>query len=313
MRSSLRTPWAPARRLAPALAAAAVLAACGLPPPLAGELDDGLRPHHARLVSAEVPAPTEAQKAQPVVITAHGFNATEFETSLAAARLRERGALVSEVLLGGHGTSLADFSASTWKSWQAPILAEYDALVEKGYRSVGFVTTSTGGTLLLEALGRGALRPAPTRITMVAPLIDVAPGGSRVIGYAGLLRWLGVGGQAVERTGATRGNWYHYRPSAQLMELVDLMEVAKGRLRAGVPLADDASVLVVQSTADPTVDPKGADAVRAGLRGGRVRVEYLTSGLHVPIWPDGVADSFGPEDAANRERVLGWIGDMFTP
>ncbi len=292
---------------------ALTLAGCGLPNAVPGELDDGQRPHRARLVSQEIPAPSVAQLATPVVIAAHGFNATEFETSLAAQQLRARGALVSEVLMGGHGTSLADFSQSTWRSWQAPVIAEYEALVARGYKSVGFVTTSTGGTVLLEALGRGALQPPPSRIAMVAPLIDVAPGGPRVIGYAGLLRWLGVTGQAVERKGAMKGNWYHYRPSEQLIQLVDLTEVTKARLRTGIALPDGASVLVVQSTQDPTVDPRGAEHVRAGLRGGSVRVEYVESGLHVPIWPDGVVETFGPADAANRDRALGWITQLLAP
>lgn len=295
------------------LAIALLLAGCAPPTATPGELDDGLRPHRSRLVSQEIPAPTEAQKAAPVVIAAHGFNATEFETSLAAAHLRARGALVSEVLLGGHGTSLEDFSRSTWRTWQAPVLAEYEALVARGYASIGFVTTSTGGTVLLEALGRGALKPAPTRIAMVAPLVDVAPGGPRALGYAGLLRWLGVAGQAVDRTGTAKGNWYRYRPVEQLMQLVDLTEVTKGRLRAGIPLGDGASVLVVQATQDPTVDPKGAELVRSGLRGGAVRVEYLASGLHVPIWPDGVTETFTAADAEHRERALGWIADLFAP
>lgn len=293
--------------------AACTLSACGLPAPVAGELDDGQRPHHSRLMSQEIAAPTPAQLAAPVVIAAHGFNATEFETSLAAQRLRDQGVLVSEVLLGGHGTSLADFSRSTWRSWQAPLLAEHAALVARGYTKIGFLTTSTGGTLVLEALGRGALQPPPRRLALVAPLIDVAPGGGRIIGYTGLLKWLGVSGQAVDRPGAMKGNWYHFRPSEQLMELVDLMEVTKSRLRAGVPLPEGGTALVVQSTADPTVDPKGAEYVRAGLRGGAVTVEYLTSGLHVPIWPDGVAASFTPQDAANRERALGLITKVFTP
>ena len=293
------------------LLGALALGGCGLPAPVAGELDDGLRPHRSRLLSAEVPAPTEVQKAAPVAILAHGFNATEFETSLAAARLRAQGVAVSEVLLGGHGTSLADFAQSTWQGWQAPILAEHRALVARGYADIGFVTTSTGGTLLLEALGRGALQPAPRRVAMVAPLIDVAPGGGRIIGYAGLLRWLGVNGQTAERKGAMKGNWYHFRPAEQLIQLADAMEVTKARLRAGVALPPGGSALVLQSTADPTVDPQGAEHVRRGLRGGPVEVTYLSSGLHVPIWPDGVAETFTAQDAANREQALAAIAARF--
>lgn len=301
------------RSRATGLAFALALAGCGLPAPVAGELDDGLRPHRARLLSEEIPAPTEAQKAQPVVIAAHGFNATGFETSLAASRLREQGVLVSEVLLGGHGASLAAFARTTWRDWQAPLLAEHRALVARGYTSIGFVTTSTGGTLVLEAMGRGALQPPPRRLAMLAPLIDVAPGGPRVIGYAGLLRWVGVGGQAVERKGALKGNLYHYRPVEQLIQLVDLMEVTKARLRAGVALPADADVLVLQSTADPTVDPKGAEHVRQGLRGGRVQVEYLYSGVHVPIMPGGPDEGFSAQDVAAREKALALIAERFRP
>jgi carboxylesterase len=277
-----------------------------------GELDDGLRPARARLLSAEIPAPTAAQLAQPVVITAHGFSATTFETAPVASRLRSRGALVSELLLGGHGTSLKDFSQSTWETWQAPLVQEYQALRVKGYQSIGFLTTSTAGALLLEGLGRGLFQPVPQRLAMVAPLVDFA-NENRQLGYAGLLGWFGVAGQAVERPGVTKGNWYHYRPLPQLTQLLDLTEVTKGRLREGITLEADAKVLVVQALGDTTVDPRSAEHVRKGLRGAAVEVLYLDSAWHIPIWPDGVSPIQTPQEFENRDTALTAIGRHLVP
>lgn len=287
-------------------------AGCGVPPAVPGHLDDGQRPAQTRLLSTEVASPTAAQRAQPVVITVHGFTATTFETRLAAERLRKRGALVSELLLGGHGTSLDDFSKSTWETWQAPLIREYRALLAKGYESVGFLTTSTGGALLLEALGRGLLTPAPRQIALVAPLVDLVP-ANRQLGYAGVMGWFGMAGQAVERPRVTKGNWYHYRPLPQLTQLLDLTEVLKGRLRKGIVLGADAKVLVVQARRDPTVDARSAELVRLGLKMADVNVLYLDSSWHIPVWPDGVADEQTSLEFANREVALGAIERHLVP
>jgi len=293
-------------------ALALALAGCaGLPTATPGELDDGLRPHKPRLMSVELGTPTEAQKAAPIVVAVHGFGATEFETQLAADVLRAAGTPCSQVLLGGHGTSLADFATTTWEDWQRPFVAEYQALVAKGFKDVRILATSTGVTLTLDGLARGLIAPVPQRIAFVAPLIDVAP-ENRLVGYAPLLRLIGTTGRFSEQSGTAKGNWYAFKPAKQYEQLIDAIEVVKARLRAqGLTLPDATRVQIYQSKGDTTVDPKGAEALKRGLKGGDVRLEYVDSTIHVPIWPDGVVE-MTEHDRANRLWLLQGLVDVLA-
>lgn len=289
-----------------------LLAGCGGGPyqAVVGELDDGARPHHSRLLSAEIANPTEAQKASPVMLATHGFSATEVENQVPVADMRAQGWLVSEVLLGAHGTSLQDFSTSTWRTWQAPVVAEYQALVAKGYTDIGLLASSTGATLLLEAMSRDALVPPPRRIAFLAPIVEVAT-PSKLLGYAGVLGWFGVQGNEVARTGAFQGNWYRFRPIATLTSLLELCEIAKSRLAQGVALPTTSRVLLIQSRRDPTVDPRSADMVQAGVHGATLRVRWVDADFHVPTWPNGIIET--PADRALRDDLVLDIRRHLTP
>jgi carboxylesterase len=295
------------------VAAALLLAGCqGLPAPTPGELDDGMRPHKARLMSQELASPTKEQLAAPIVIAVHGFGATEFETQLAADALRAAGTPCSQVLLGGHGTSLADFAGTTWLDWQQPVIAEHRALVAKGFTDIRYLAASTGVTLVLDGIARGEIAPVPQRMGFVAPLVDVHPEG-RLVGYAPLLQLFGSNGRFTAQTGTAKGNWYAYKPAKQYEQLVDVTEVVKARLRAGMAMPATVRIGVFQSQGDKTVDPKGAEALRRGLRGPDVRVEYLDSAIHVPIWPDGVTETFTERDRATRSWLLGALVSLLGP
>lgn len=273
-----------------------------------GDLDGGLHPVSAKLVSQEIPTPTEAQKDQLVVVAVHGYTATTFELKPAADHLRSQGLLVSEVLLGAHGTRVQDFEKSTWKTWQAPIVAEYKALQQQGYRNIALFGTSTGGTLILEALSSGKIAPAPRRIALIAPLIEIR---NKTAGYAGLLDWLGVKYLDTNPKGASAGKWYRFRPTGTITSLVDITEIMKARLRAGLGV-EGAKTLVLQSTGDGTVDPVSAQLLRDGFKTD-LTVEMVPSTMHIPIWPDGVdAHTFTAEEAALRQQLLEKIAAHLT-
>ncbi|MBO9541535.1 hypothetical protein J7643_13180 [bacterium] len=296
------------RRLALALVApATLLALTGCPTPYEirnGDLDSGLVSDasiKADLVSVTVPAPTAQQKATPVVIAVHGFTATPFEMQDAATYLRGQGLLVSKVLLGGHGTSLSKFEQATWKDWQAPILDEYKALKAKGYQKITFLTVSTGGTLVLEALSRDAFSPQPPRIVMLSPIAEFK---DKRAGYLVPLSWLGVSAaQKVSGTGL--GHWYRNRPVSTIASLIDLTEIVKDRLRKRIVLASSTDVLILQPKGDQTVDPVSAPLIDEGLKGGVHKVEMIESDLHVPIRPDGVDDhTYTPAELATKQMLL---------
>lgn len=273
-------------------------------PIAAGDLDDGLRPAAAKLVSQEIPAPTEAQKDQLVVVAAHGYTATTYEIKPAADYLRGQGMLVSEVLLGAHGTNIRDFEKSTWKTWQAPIVAEYQALQKSGYRNIALLGTSTGCTLMLEALSSGKISPAPRRIALVAPLVEIK---NKAAGYAGILDWFGMKYLDTNPKGTSVGNWYRFRPSSTVTTLVDLTEILKSQLRTGLTI-QGSKLLVLQSTQDPTVDPVSAELLKNGVKGD-LTVQMVPSTMHIPIWPDGVnGRTFTSEETALRQQLLETIG-----
>lgn len=278
-----------------------LLTGCSTTYPIqAGDLDDGKRPDVAKLVSQEFPTPTEAEKDQLVVLAAHGYTATTFELKPAANYLRSQGLRVSEVLLGAHGTNIQDFEKSTWKTWQAPIVAEYKALQDRGYRNIAILGTSTGGTLILEALTSGKISPAPKRIALVAPLIEIK---NKLAGYAGLLDWFGLKYIDTNPTGDSIGHWYRFRPAPTITSLVDITEIMKARLRTGIRV-EGAKTLVMQSTGDSTVDPVSAELLRDGIKSD-LTVEMVPSTMHIPIWPDGVdGHTFTAEEASLRQQLL---------
>lgn len=261
----------------------------------AGDLDAGTNPDHSVLVSEQIPNPTDAQKSQLVVVAAHGYTATTYEIHPVAEYLRSQGMLVSEVLLGAHGTNIQDFAKSTWRTWQAPMVAEYNNLKTKGYQNIAILGTSTGGTLWLEALSSGALSPVPKRIVLVAPLIEYQ---NKLASYAGLLDMLGYRYIDTNPTGGSVGHWYRFRPASTVSSLVELTEIVKSRLKAGIPVPNDTKTLIIQSNGDTTVNPVSADIVRAGLTG--VTLDRVHSDRHIPIWPTDV----GPTPLNADEQTL---------
>jgi carboxylesterase len=97
------------------------------------------------LLSVANPSPTIQDKSTPVFIAVHGFTATTFEWLEFKNFVKNNGnALISVVLLGGHGRDYSDFKKATWEDWQAPIITEYNALRKLGYTNISLIGSSTG-------------------------------------------------------------------------------------------------------------------------------------------------------------------------
>ncbi|MEB3298721.1 MAG: hypothetical protein VKO21_04475 [Candidatus Sericytochromatia bacterium] len=300
---------------------------------------------------------TEQQKDTPVVVAVHGFSATTFETlystgttpqeASASYNLENRGLLVSRVLMGGHNESSEAFGNSTWLDWQKPVLEEAEALQKLGFRHIDFLTVSTGGPILMQALLADKLAArgvTPRRITMVAPLLEFK---DKTINLLGVLQTLGASNSPSPTNGVSRGHWYADRPIGAVKQLLDLTEVVKGQLRGVVaghirPLAPGTKVLIVQSDGDGTVDATSADIWLKGLRGpaaaatqasGLVTQLKVVSGRHVPVGPpnlkgerggkrvvDGVdyptfedvpdGQSWSDDEVRLRVRLIRQIGDF---
>ncbi len=266
----------------------------------AGDLDGGTAKKESKLISLLVPSPSDAEKTKKVAILAHGYSASTYEMQALQEHLESKGHLVSNVLLGGHGTHVDDFAGTTWKDWGSPLTKEYEALRNLGFQNVSVIGASTGGSLFLELLGAQKLTPAPQRVVLVAPLVVFK---EKTIAFTGMLEWLGAKSSPNDLGQQSVGNWYRNRPVETLRSLVDLTEVVKGQLRSGIALDPATSALLIQSDGDPTVDPKSAQMVLAGLKGS-VSLRMIHSKQHVPIRPPHVDRDWTETEVTQQKELL---------
>jgi carboxylesterase len=230
------------------------------------------------------PGMTAADRARPVIIAAHGYTASTYEWQ----EFREYAestspVLVSLVLLGGHGRTVADdFAPSTWRQWGQPILDEYAALVAQGYTNISIAGSSTGGALVLEQVASGRYRDTvrPRHLFFIDPIVVPT---DKMLTLIPLLRHF-VGTITTEGTEEERRHWYSNRPTATLAELYALTGRVRSQLAGGVRLPQGTAATVYKTSRDPTADPVGALLIYRGLRtaeGGLADVRMLDSPLHV--------------------------------
>jgi len=236
------------------------------------------------LVSTRIPSPNEETLAKPVFITIHGFSATPFEWSEFKSFAENKGALVSAVLLGGHGRDLTDFKKSTWQDWQKPIIIEYTALVQKGYKNINFVATSAGATLLLELLENQTFKPlqAPHTIVLVDPIILHR---SKYFKYSPFLSILIKNlPPDKNRSEIKQQNWYNNTPSHAIVELYRLTSHVKQQLEKPLILPVNTTMIVYHSKNDPVIDPISSMLIFQGIQGAhheKIKLQYVDSNLHV--------------------------------
>lgn len=261
------------------------------------------------LVSYAIDSPDVEQKNTPVVIAVHGYSATTFEwDELRSYCDTRRGVFVSQVLLGGHGTSYDDFKHSTWKDWQLPIMTEYKALRAKGYTNISFAGSSTACPLVLNLINRGEIGIGGMRnIFMIDPIIISSDKLLSMVGIVGPM----LGYIEASNTDAEEGHWYHYRPQETLQQLSDLIDKTRKDLQKGIVLPQGTQAKVYKSIKDPMADPVSAVLIYKGLSnndGSHIAVEMLESDIHVVTRLQG-RDNVSQHD---REIQAYVFADMFT-
>lgn len=87
------------------------------------------------------------------VVVVHGFTGTPYEVRYLGEQLARAGFHVRGVRLPGHGTTLAELDATTWRDWAAAVETAFDALRESCTQVV-VVGQSLGGLLALHLAAR---------------------------------------------------------------------------------------------------------------------------------------------------------------
>ncbi len=251
------------------------------------------------LVSEAIDNPTTLQKNTPVIITVHGYSASTFEwDEFRTYSDANANILMSQVLLGGHGRSYEEFKNATWKNWQEPIAAEYNALLEKGYTNINFALSSTACPLVLDLIKNGKIAANSTKnIFLIDPMIIPSDKLLTLIGTVGPM--MGY----FESTNTTTEDkyWYHFKPQETLNELLDLIDIVRKDLQNGYQLPTGTQMKVYKSIKDDTADAVSAVLIYKGLKNSDktpIDVDMIDSELHV------ITRLEGRENVTQKDRDI---------
>lgn len=236
------------------------------------------------LVSAYKPNPSDQEKQMPVLIAAHGYSASTFEWDELRkyADSVKSGILISQVLLGGHGRTYADFKNSTWRDWQASILLEYKKLVQAGYTNISFIGSSTGCPLILNLLYENSLSQIPPhQIILIDPIIVPS---NKILSLAGIVGPM-IGYTSVDfDSELERKHWYHYRPQETLQELLDIITEVRQELESGITLPTQTDISIYKSIYDEVADRISGILIYNGIKSNPMSskdIYMINSHVHV--------------------------------
>ncbi len=235
------------------------------------------------LVSTYITSPTDFQKNTPVIICAHGYTATTFEWDELRSFADSAGTFyVSQVLLGGHGRTYAEFKKATWKDWQLSIKEEYQKLSDLGFKKIYLAGSSTGAPLIVNMVKSGFFDDyvAPKGIFLVDPIIVSSNKTLTLVGLLGPV----LGYLTTDLSTGEQGHWYVYRPQETLKQLMELINLTRLDLEKGITLPTGTTMKVYKSKTDATADPVSALMIYKGMKtstGKNIQVELVNSDLHV--------------------------------
>lgn len=259
------------------------------------------------LVSKYLANPTTIQKNTPVIIAAHGYSATTFEWD----ELREfadsaKTFNVSQVLLGGHGRSYADFKKASWHDWQSSIIDEYIKLSDMGFKNIYLAGSSTGAPLIINMLQSGifAKHTAPKALFLVDPIVVSSNKTLTMVGLLGPV----LGYTTITLDEGEKGKWYVYRPQESLNQLMELIDLTRKQLEKGITISGNLTVKVFKSEIDATADPVSAVMIKKGIKyepslNRKIDVEMIHSDLHVFTRLRG-RDNVKPSDVVNQHKAF---------
>jgi len=233
------------------------------------------------LVSENIANPSTVQKSTPVIIAVHGYSASTFEWDEFRTYCDAKNLLVSQVLLGGHGSTYGEFKNSTWEDWQEPIMTEYNALRAKGYTNINFAGSSTACPLVMDLVKNGKIGDNGMKhIFLVDPIVVPSDKMLTLIGLVGPM----LGYLETTMTAEEEGHFYHFRPQETLQQLLNLTEKTRKDLQSGYHLPVGVGMKVYKSIKDPTADAVSAVLIYKGLKnsdGSGIAIEMIDSELHV--------------------------------
>ena len=246
-----------------------------------------------RLVSVAIPAPTDDQKKQPVMVLVHGFSASTFEFEAFKSAVQEKvpSVLFSSVIMGGHGEDYHAFKSATFADWLAPITQEVTALAELGYSRIFLFGVSTGATGILHELITGRYEDVPINHVFLMDTF-IQPVDNRLHALP-VLKHVVTNTHSGAVTPIEKRHWYVNRPTAALLELLTLIKRVRARLKQ--PLGGtDVDMTLFTAEFDPVGRSSGTTTIASYFP--KARVVRYESNRHVII------ESMTPSDWNNNDQ-----------
>ena len=215
----------------------------------------------------------EGDNAEIGVLVLHGFTSTPLSVRPWAEHLAKNGWTVLAPRLPGHGTSLADFAASTPEEWVGEAEMSLDGLFEH-CSSVFLCGMSMGGTIVLDLAARHADRVAG--VVAINPSVYSEDPRARFAPLLGRLPFSvkGIGSDIADP--AQREQCYPRTPMRAAANLLRFQNDVKGRLdRVRAPL------LLFGSRQDHVVPPGNTSFVAEHVSSTDVEVVWLDRSYHV--------------------------------
>jgi carboxylesterase len=266
----------------------------------------------ASFLVSERGEPTEEEKDMPVIVLVHGWSGSTYAFTEFADYATERGALVSNVLLAGHGRSTDAFIETDVDEYAAPVVAEHARLSELGYRNINFALSLAASAMFVRLLEQGALDglTPPQNVAFLSPNIVMADKRLYAVDAIGPV----INNLPGKLSEEEKRLWYTNRPHQAMHELAVLLVDAEHALRDGeatLPEGTRAHIWVAEN--DPISDPVGFDLLQDHLIAddviGRTTVDSelqtFWRGIGRPRSPEGELHVWTDEDQNLAETCWG--------
>ncbi len=217
------------------------------------------------------------------IVLIHGFCGSARQMRFLAEGLHQAGYTVSVPLLPGHGSTVQQMRASTFRQWHDCVRSAHAALREE-CSSVAVAGHSMGGVL---ALLLAEEYPVDAVITLSAPMHLsgvrglLSPFSFLAAPFIPYLRWPGERRYPADFLTEDHIG-YETLPVAKVSDLFRLMRRARRDL-----FAVTAPLLTIQSSDDPTVSASSPRIIAGGVSSSVKRHVQLTrSGHLIPLGPE---------------------------